>query len=116
MLIVILSIIGLSLSLYALYEHYSDETWCDLGDGWNCSKVLKSPRSEYFGVPNAVLGMLFYASLPFLPLQIQTVAIYIGMLVTLFLAYLLFRYEDQHCIVCYNSYAINTALFITTFL
>jgi len=112
----ILSIFGILLSSYALYAHFNTASICNLGDGWNCSKVLRGPRSAYFGIPNSLLGMGFYTTLLVLPNPLREFMIYTGFLATLFFAYLLFRYEDEHCIVCYAAYGINTALLLTTFL
>lgn len=59
----ILSLVGLGLSIYLTYTHYSDTApaGCPANATFNCVKVTTSPESMIFGIfPVAVLGLAFY--------------------------------------------------------
>jgi uncharacterized membrane protein len=59
----ILSLVGLGLSIYLTYTHYSDTApaGCPANATFNCVKVTTSPESIIFGIfPVAVLGLAFY--------------------------------------------------------
>lgn len=59
-----LSILGLGVSGYLTYEHFTGSTSlaCPaVSGGINCLKVTTSPWSMEFGVPVAVLGLIFFA-------------------------------------------------------
>jgi uncharacterized membrane protein len=60
-----LSIVGLLVSAYLTYEHYTgNETLaCTVTDVIDCGKVTTSAWSTLFGVPVALLGLLFFVSL-----------------------------------------------------
>jgi uncharacterized membrane protein len=62
----ILSILGFGVSAYLTYEHYtgSKSLACPAagrGSLVNCAKVTESPWSMEFGIPVAVLGLVFFA-------------------------------------------------------
>ena len=67
----VLSIAGLGLSAYLTYEHYTGSTslTCPANPHSviNCLKVTTSPWSVQWGIPVAVLGLVFFATM--LPLQ-----------------------------------------------
>jgi uncharacterized membrane protein len=59
----ILSLVGLGLSIYLTYTHYTDSApaGCPANATFNCVKVTTSPESIIFGIfPVAVLGLAFY--------------------------------------------------------
>jgi uncharacterized membrane protein len=59
----ILSLVGLGLSIYLTYTHYTDSApvGCPANSTFNCVKVTTSPESIIFGIfPVAVLGLAFY--------------------------------------------------------
>ncbi len=63
---VVLSILGLGVSAYLTYEHYTGSTSlaCPAGSAGgliNCAKVTTSPWSVEFGIPVAVLGLVYFA-------------------------------------------------------
>lgn len=63
---VVLSVLGLGVSAYLTYEHYTGSTSlaCPAGSRGgvvNCLKVTTSPWSVQFGVPVAVLGLVYFA-------------------------------------------------------
>lgn len=61
----VLSVIGLGVAGYLTYEHYTGSTSlaCPAGSSGgivNCLKVTTSPWSVEFGLPVAVLGLVFF--------------------------------------------------------
>ena len=63
---VVLSILGLGVAAYLTYEHYTGSTTlaCPAGSSGgliNCAKVTTSPWSVEFGLPVAVLGLVYFA-------------------------------------------------------
>ena len=57
-----LSILGLLVSIYLTYEHFSGSTslLCSDSGTVDCAKVTSSQWSMLLGVPVAVLGLVFY--------------------------------------------------------
>ena len=57
-----LAVVGLAVSVYLTYEHYSESATLTCPDtgAVNCVKVASSTWSELFGVPVAVLGLLYF--------------------------------------------------------
>jgi uncharacterized membrane protein len=62
---VLLSLAGLSVSSYLTVAHYSSVVTLACPDSGviNCQKVTTSPQSLIFGVPVAVLGVVFFAAM-----------------------------------------------------
>jgi len=57
-----LAIIGLIISGYLLYKRKTKEpVACLMGE--DCNKVVRSEYSKMFGVPNALLGVIYYVIL-----------------------------------------------------
>src|SRR5579875_3900362 len=62
----VLSILGLGVAAYLTYEHYtgSKTLACPSAGAHsliNCAKVTTSPWSVEFGIPVAVLGLVYFA-------------------------------------------------------
>lgn len=63
-IIFFLSILGIALSGYLIYLHYSGlNSPCDLSETFQCSLVNRSQYAEIFGIPVALLGLLGYSAL-----------------------------------------------------
>jgi uncharacterized membrane protein len=59
----VLSILGLGVSIYLTLTHFSSAVTlsCPAGGGAiNCEKVTTSPQSYVFGIPVAVLGLAYF--------------------------------------------------------
>ncbi|HEX3780873.1 MAG TPA: vitamin K epoxide reductase family protein [Pseudonocardiaceae bacterium] len=58
----LLSIVGLGLSIYLTISHYTNQAAliCQANSVVNCVKVTTSPESMIFGIPVAVLGLVFF--------------------------------------------------------
>jgi uncharacterized membrane protein len=59
-----LSLIGFGISLYLTIEHFQGKLLpCPANAVFNCQKVTTSKYSHVFGVPVALLGLLFYTGM-----------------------------------------------------
>ncbi|MGZ4610364.1 MAG: vitamin K epoxide reductase family protein [Actinomycetes bacterium] len=117
--------VGLAVSAYLTYEHYSAATTlaCPNTGSINCVKVTTSSYSSFLGIPVALLGLLFFAALT--PLCIpaawrsrhlwvaraRLAAVAGGVLFVLYLVWAeLFRI-DAICLWCTAVHAVTVALF-----
>ena len=66
--IIILSLLGIFLSGYSLYAHYSPNpsTICNFSETFSCDAVNKSQYAEIAGIPVALVGFGGYALLALL--------------------------------------------------
>jgi len=57
-----LALAGLGVSIYLTVAHFTESAFlgCSESGAINCIKVTTSPQSYVFGIPVAVLGMVFY--------------------------------------------------------
>ena len=124
-IIIILSIIGMLLSIYAFYiekrveENKKYKALCDISDKASCTKAFSSPYGKMFTIPNSLMGIIFYAVIIILALLNQTNSIFylsiLSLLITLYLAYILFIKLKNICIVCSLIYIINILLVIFSY-
>ena len=57
----LLSIYGLGASIYLTITHFQPKALaCVSNSTFNCEKVTQSPQSEIFGIPVAMLGLVFF--------------------------------------------------------
>jgi uncharacterized membrane protein len=120
-----LCLVGLAVSVYLTVEHFSASTTlaCPESATINCVKVTTSSYSELFGVPVAVLGLLFFLGLtplclpiawraasPWLPrLRLAATAIGVGFVVYLVWAELF--PIGAICLWCTVVHAVTLLLF-----
>jgi uncharacterized membrane protein len=67
----VLCLFGLAVATYLTLTHFDSSVplSCPAGGGFvNCAKVTTSPQSEIFGIPVAVLGLVYF--LPMLALNV----------------------------------------------
>ena len=119
--IIFFSALGLIDAGYLSYKHYTGGVIpCSLTNG--CETVLSSQYSEVFGVPISFLGMLFYATVLILAVNIfDQKAHLFGLLLILssagFIASLGFVYLQIFvikaiCVYCLTSAGLSTLIFI----
>ena len=61
LVIVALSCIGVFISLYLLWNHYTTRpTFCKIGGAVNCDLVNRGPYGEIMGIPVSGIGVLGY--------------------------------------------------------
>jgi uncharacterized membrane protein len=57
----VLSLAGLGISIYLTITHFDKVALvCSDNGAINCAKVTTSPQSEIFGIPVAMLGLLYF--------------------------------------------------------
>ncbi len=128
-LFLVLALIGLLVSTYFTAVGYrwmrSDPGWippvCRLDEG-TCAAVIFTPQARLLGVPNSLLGQVYYLALlvgvlrgaalrppwvyGYLLLAAATVVL------AAYLSYSLIYVLRVRCPLCFASHAINTALFL----
>ena len=125
-IIVILSVVGVLLSIYAFYveqkakKNKKYKAICDLSDKASCTKAFSSSYGKMFGVSNSIVGIGFYLIIILLVYFFQYKLIFylsaFSFLTTIYLAYVLYIKMKNLCIVCTSIYVLNTLLFIFAYL
>ena len=126
--IVLLSLIGFLISSYFTAVSYRwirpDEKWipafCRLGER-TCVTIVFTPRARVFGLPNSVLGQVFYAALVIGaltgrfeggPLTLYLLASLVTVVLGAYLTYSLLFLTRVPCKLCFTSHFINLVIFI----
>lgn len=120
-----LAVIGLAVSGYLTYEHYSESVTlaCPDTGAVNCVRVTSSRWSELLGVPVALLGLLFFVAVVVLCLPVawrssrpwvtrgRLLVLAGGVLMVLYLVWAeLFRI-DAICLWCTVVHVVTVLLF-----
>jgi len=139
LLIIALSLAGLANSVYFTFAYYGrvkksrwiPEILCTR-EGSSCVTVVQTPYARVFGVPNSLLGILYYVALigwSFLPntwlvvnvwtMPLARAALWLLLPVSaatvalgFYLVYALRRILHIDCPLCYTAHAINLAIFV----
>ncbi len=121
-IILIVSIIGVFDSLYLTITHYTQTLVpCSFTQG--CETVLRSSYSEFFGIPLAIFGFIFYvvtlaASIFFL--QHKTYHWWlslwglVGFFSSMYLLFVMGVVLRSFCQYCLLSTTTSTIIFVTT--
>lgn len=127
--IVFISLVGLLISTYFTAVSYRwirpDERWiprfCRLGEK-TCASIVFTPRARVFGLPNSVLGQIYYLALmvaaPAGLLQrgefytLFFAASTLTVLLGIYLSYSLLFITKVPCKLCFTSHGINLALLL----
>ena len=120
--IILFSALGLIDAGYLTYKHYTGGVVpCSLTNG--CETVLSSQYSEVFGIPISLLGILFYAVVLILAVNIldNKIKVFkflliisgIAFAVSLVLVYLQFFVIKAICAYCLTSAGISTIIFLS---
>ena len=126
--IIVIAIAGLLVSSYFTAVAYRwispDERWiprfCRLRDR-TCAAIVFTPRARVFGLPNSVLGQVYYAALIVgTPLNLLDhggshtlflAASVLTVLLAIYLTYSLLFITRVPCTLCFASHAANVAIF-----
>ncbi|XP_026479911.1 vitamin K epoxide reductase complex subunit 1-like protein 1 [Ctenocephalides felis] len=129
------------LSAYALLVELSAElhpdqpAMCDIGEHMSCSRVLTSRYGKGFGIvglilgenskfnqPNGFTGIIFYSFISTLALtekrwtaKIQLALSFISILLSIYLACILYFVLHDLCVVCVTIYFLNLINFILSY-
>lgn len=107
----VLSVLGLLVSAYLTYEHFTDSATLACSDhgAVNCLKVTTSKWSEIAGVPVAVAGLAFFVAMTLLcaPARfnrdlglLRLVGAVVGIAMVLWLVYVELFEVDAICLWC----------------
>lgn len=122
----VLSVLGLAVSVYLTVEHYTSSTTlaCPDTGALNCLKVTTSEQSVVFGVPVAVLGLLYFAVMAVLSLlwgsprrDVRLARLAFSAVGVLFAVWLVFAELftlDAICLWCTAVHVLAVALFAVT--
>jgi uncharacterized membrane protein len=121
----LLAFVGLGASIYLTYEHFTQNKSlaCASNGVINCAAVTTSPQSKIFGIPVAVLGLVFFVGI--IPLllpvawQINTrlvrngriAAVGIGVCFVFYLIYVELFDVKKICEWCSGVHLMTIALF-----
>ncbi len=139
LIIALLSLAGLADSLYFTFAYYGrirkarwvPQVFC-AREGSSCVTVVRTPYARVFGIPNSVLGILYYLCLlvwiGFVPRHLsisgqifrpfETVGLWLlgasllTVMLGFYLVYALRRALGVDCPLCYAAHAVNVALFV----
>lgn len=120
-----LAVAGLVVSAYLTVEHYTASTTlaCPETGVVNCQKVTTSAQSHVFGIPVAVLGLVFFAAMTALNLPrlwrtppralhlARLAAATIGVVTVLYLLGVELFVVDAICLWCTAVHVLTVALF-----
>lgn len=125
--LLIVAILGIAVSVYALYLHTAPtgDTFCNINATFNCDIVNKGEHAEIGQIPVAVFGIIGYAVLalgalvgfkqkdvwPFL-----LVSSLIGLVFALYLTFIEAFVLRTYCLVCLASQVLILAAFILSLL
>ncbi len=128
-LIAALAALGLLISSYFTAIAYRwvkpDANWipsfCRMGEQ-TCASIVFTPRARVFGLPNSLLGQVFYVALMvavvgdflfteplvYVYLLASLVTVFLGM----YLTYSLLFITRVACKLCFTSHGINLVIFV----
>jgi uncharacterized membrane protein len=121
-----LSLVGLAVSAYLTYEHFSASTTLACPDTGtiSCAKVTSSTYADVLGVPVALLGLLFFVGMTALtvpaawrspspwPSRARLAGVTTGVVFVVYLVWAeLFRI-DAICLWCTVVHIVTGALFV----
>jgi len=119
--IIIIAIIGIFLSAYALYVEKKmriDKKYnavCDISKNISCSRAFRSKYGKLFGVSNSLIGILFYFLVIVFYFINLNFVLYISILAVVgsfYLAYISYVKMKNFCLVCTGIYLVNILLLL----
>jgi uncharacterized membrane protein len=125
----VLGLLASSASTWVHYQILNDPTYasfCDVNESFSCTVAYTSRFGTAFGVPVAVFGVLFFASVLLLVAMSARssaaenlpgylfAASTIGLAVVLYLGYASFFIVKTLCVLCLTTYVAVVGLFVTS--
>lgn len=124
-LIGLFSIFGLGIMSYLTYISYAQtQSFCDISEEVSCDIVITSIYSEIFGIPVAILGLVYFLIVLLLTLfnrrkEVFRTIFFLTLFVfipSLYLTALELFVIKSICILCESSKVLMLAILITSFL
>ena len=108
---ILLAIIGVTFSSFALHEHYNyGDSPCRINEIWDCGEVNHSPYAMLFGIPVAVFGIAWYLLIAILALKrsyrLLLAATVVGLAFSLYLTHIEKDVIRAWCIYCVGSLCV----------
>jgi len=115
------AISGLAIAAYFSLVYYHivepDNRWipsfCRMDKG-SCTRLLETPEAKVFGVPNSLLGVIYYVAMLLLPIQqfemFFLVASIFSVGLGMYLVHALIIKLKTNCPLCYTAHAINLVI------
>ncbi|GAA1162123.1 hypothetical protein GCM10009630_70510 [Kribbella jejuensis] len=121
----VVSIAGLAVAAYLTYEHFTAGTTLACPDTGvvNCAKVTSSQYSKVFGIPVALLGLLFFVGMTALsvppmwrtsspwPARLRLVGVLTGVVFVCYLIWAELFQINAICLWCTVVHALTLVLF-----
>ncbi|NUR96559.1 MAG: vitamin K epoxide reductase family protein [Kribbellaceae bacterium] len=121
----VVSIAGLAVAAYLTYEHFTAGTTlaCPETGVVNCAKVTSSQYSKVFGIPVALLGLLFFVGMTALsvppmwrtsspwPARLRLVGVLTGVVFVCYLIWAELFQINAICLWCTVVHALTLVLF-----
>jgi len=124
-LLLLLTAAGFLISLYftgVYYGYLKSNVWwipafCRM-EQHSCQSILQTPEARVFGVPNFVLGLLFYGALVIVILGdsggfLFDIVVATALFTVILAGYLVYALRVRlkiDCILCYTAHGINTLI------
>ncbi|MGW6276240.1 vitamin K epoxide reductase family protein [Kribbella sp. NPDC055071] len=119
------SIVGIGVAAYLTYEHFTAGTTlaCPETGVVNCFKVTSSQYSKLFGIPVALLGLLFFVGMTVLSLpplwrttspwpgRLRLAAVLVGVVFVCYLIWAELFQIDAICLWCTVVHVLTLVLF-----
>jgi uncharacterized membrane protein len=114
-LLVLLALVGIVASSFALREHYrTDTSPCSINERWDCGIVNHSPFATLRGIPVAVIGIAGYLLLGVMALmrayRLMLLPVLAGLGFSLYLAHIEKDVLGVWCIYCVISLGVISLL------
>ena len=115
------AIAGLGISSYFSLVYYrvveADSKWIPLFcrmERTACLRILDATEARVLGIPNSILGMIYYGAILFVPIRgfempfliASLLSVGLGLYLVLALVYRL----KTHCPLCYTAHGINLVI------
>lgn len=123
--VIVFSIVGFLLSGYAYRigqlagKKKNFNALCDINEAVSCSKAFSSEYAHHLGASNAFWGMLFYTGTFVLGLLSEGFYLFVlttlGVIASVYLAYMLFARLRITCVVCVMIHLVNLILFFLSY-
>ncbi len=110
-LFILLAIVGIVLSSFALHEHYNyGDSPCRINEVWDCGEVNHSTYAMLLGIPVAIFGIAWYLLIGFLAMKrahrLLLAATLIGLGFSLYLTHIEKDVIRAWCIYCVGSLGV----------
>lgn len=88
-------------------------SFCRMEKG-SCMRILDTPEAKVLGVPNSVLGVLYYSAILFVPIHnfetLFLIASILSVGLGMYLVHALVVRLKTHCPLCYTAHGINLVI------